>query len=98
VPIQKPRSKQTFLRILKDLKFSKEVKSVIAEIGVEFDEIAYDAIKEIQRDVLATLHLVEQELHEHDVEYHHTTSPEVKEAVRKAILKLGGKPKQGATR
>ena len=95
MPLRKPRSKKTFLAILDDLKFSEEVKNVIADIGVEFDLIAYDAVKELQTDVLATLHLVEQELHEHDAEYHHTTSPEVKEAVRKAILKLGGKPKQG---
>jgi len=98
MPLRKPRSKKTFLAILEDLKFSKEVKDVIADIGVEFDLIAHDAVKELQTDVLATLHLVERELHEHDSEYHHITSPEVKEAVRKAILKLGGKPRQGTTR
>jgi transposase len=98
MPLRKPRSKKTFLAILKDLKFSRAVKNALADISVEFDLIVYDSMKELRLDILATLHQVEAELYEHDREYHHTTSPEVKEAVRKAILKLGGKPKQGATR
>lgn len=91
----KPRSKKTFLRILKDLRLSKPVKSTIADIGVEFDMIVWEGLRELRTDVLATLHLVEEELHEHDTEYHHITSPEVRDAVRKAILKLGGKPRKG---
>jgi hypothetical protein len=74
------------------------VKNVIADIGVEFDMIVWEGLRELRTDVLATLHMVEEELNEHDREYHHVTSPEVKEAVRKAILKLGGKPRKGATK
>lgn len=89
----KPRSKQAFLRALKGLKISAASKDILANIGVEMDGAAADAIKEIRADVLATLLLVEKELIEHDTEYHHKTSPDVKEAVKKAILKLGGTPR-----
>ena len=95
MPLFKPRSKKTFLQILKDIKVPPEAKDILADIGVEMDGAAWDAINEIRSDILATLLLVESELHEHDTEYHHITSPEVKEAVRKAILKLGGKPRRG---
>lgn len=92
----KPRSKKAFLRAMKGLKISSESKDILANIGVEMDGAAHDAITEIRSDVLATLLLVESELIEHDTEYHHISSPEVKEAVRKAILKLGGKPRGGS--
>jgi hypothetical protein len=87
----KPRSKQTFLRAMKGLKISKAAKDIIADIGVEIEGAAYDAVKELRADVLATLELVENELVEHNMEYQHLTSPEVQAAVRKAIAKLSGK-------
>jgi hypothetical protein len=87
----KPRSKKTFLRAMRGLKISKESKSIIAEIAVEIEGAARDAVKELRADVLATLELVENELVEHNMEYQHLTSPEVQAAVRKAIAKLSGK-------
>lgn len=92
----KPRNKKAFLLAMKDLKISEAAKKIIADIGVQMDGAANDAIKELRADVLATLVLVETELIEHDTEYHHITSSEVKDAVRKAILKLGGKPRGGS--
>jgi len=86
----KPRSKQTFLRAMKGLKISKEAKGIIAEIGMEIEGAAYDAVMELQADVLATLLQVEFELKEHDVEYQHLTSPELKDAVQRCIKKLQG--------
>jgi hypothetical protein len=90
----KPRSKTKFRSILKDLKLSKESKSIIADIGVQMDLAAYDAVKALRLELLATLHLVEEELYEHNTEYHHITSPTVRDAVRNAIIHLGGKPKR----
>ena len=84
----RPRTRKVFLRILKDLKLSDAVKSIIADIGVELDLIAYDAVRELRADVLSTLRLVESDLQEHDTEYQHTTSPELKEAVQRCIKKL----------
>jgi len=84
----KPRSKSVFLRAMKSLKISKAAKDIIADIGVEIEGAAYDAVKELRADVLATLRLVEAELKEHDVEYQHLTSPEVRDAVQRCIKKL----------
>lgn len=81
---------------MKQLKVSQAAKEIIAEIGVQMDLIVFEGLKKLRADLLATLHLVEEELHEHDVEYHHKTSPAVKTAVRKAIHRLGGKPRIGA--
>jgi len=89
----KPRSKKTLLRGLKGLKVSKAAKDILADIAIEVEGAAYDAVKELQADVLATLLLVEAELHEHDVEYQHLTSPELKEAVQRCIKKLKGTTK-----
>lgn len=90
----KPRKKKAFLQIFRDLKVSDEVKNILAEMGAEMDMIAYEAVKEIRSDVLATLQLVEMEFAEHDAEYHHITSPEVKAAVRRAIQSVGGPPRK----
>lgn len=90
----KPRKKKAFLQIFRDLKVSDEVREVLAEMGAEMDMIAYEAIQSVRTDVLATLQLVEMEFAEHDAEYHHITSPEVKAAVRRAIQSVGGKPRK----
>jgi hypothetical protein len=84
----KPRSKTAFLHILKDLNISKPAKNIIADIAIEIEGAAYDAVKELKRDVLATLQLVDKELREHDEEYQHLTSPDVKDAVQRCIKKL----------
>lgn len=89
----KPRSKRIFLRIMKGLRISKEAKGIIAEIGMEIEGAAYDAVKELRADVLATLLQVENELKEHDTEYQHLTSPELKDAVQRCIKKLKGTTK-----
>jgi hypothetical protein len=86
----KPRSKSTFLRAMKGLKISKAAKDIIADIGREIEGAAYDAVNELRADVLATLLQVEAELKEHDVEYQHLTSPELKDAVQRCIKKLQG--------
>ena len=91
--LYKPRSKKTLLRGLKGLKVSKAAKDILADIAIEVEGAAYDAVKELRADVLATLKLVEHELKEHDVEYQHLTSPEVKDAVQRCIKKLQGAKK-----
>jgi hypothetical protein len=91
--LRKPRSKKAFLRVMTGLKISKEAKGIIAEIGMELEGAAYDAVTELRADVLATLQLVALELKEHDMEYQHITSPELKEAVQRCIKKLQGKTK-----
>lgn len=90
----KPRSKKTFIRAMKGLKISKEAKDIIAEIGMEIEGAAYDAVQELRADVLATLQLVEEDLKEHDVECATPASPVLKDAVRKTIRKLGGKQRK----
>lgn len=88
--IFKPRSKRAYLRILKDIKISKPAKNIIADIAIEIEGAAYDAVTALRDDVLATLQLVAKELQEHDEEYQHLTSPEVKDAVQRSIKKLKG--------
>jgi len=89
----KPRSKQTFLKVMKGLKISKESKDIIAEIATEIEGAARDAVLELRADLLATLELVEHELVEHNMEYQHLTSPEVQAAVQRCIKKLQGAKK-----
>lgn len=89
MPLPRPRNKKTFLRILKGLSLSKETKSALADIGVEFDLIACEGLKELRADFLTIFRKVEVELHEHAA---------VTKEVRKAIQQLGGRPRKGAVR
>ena len=84
----KPRSQATLLRAMRGLKISTDSKDIIAELVMEIEGAAYDAVKELRADVLATLLLVEAELKEHDTEYQHLTSPDVRDAVQRCIKKL----------
>lgn len=89
----KPRSKSAFLKILKDIKVSKEAKSTLAGIAVEIESVWSDSFRELRTDILDTLLSVEVELKEHDTEYQHMTSPELKDAVQRCITKLQRLPK-----
>ena len=91
--LYKPRSKRTLLRALKGLKVSKAAKDILADIAIEVEGAARDALLELRSDVLATLELVEHELVEHNMEYQHLSSPEVQAAVQRCIKKLQGAKK-----
>jgi hypothetical protein len=79
MPKRKPRSKRAYQRALKNLKVSKGVKSILAEIANEVEGAYLDAVNELRSTALETLYLVRDEYDLRD---------ETRDKVKRLIKKL----------
>lgn len=89
----KPRTKRQRLKELAGFNVSLPVKKILAEVAVEIEGAAFEAVRDLRAQTLGALLGAARELKMHAEEYHHETDPEVLKALTHAVRILTGKKK-----